>query len=77
MDNNEIDKLKEENSDLRYELFELKNKRNLDYEYRELINDLLISARDMKNKKKDNYELIEYCDNIIEYIRTFLIDYKL
>lgn len=75
--NNEIDRLKEENSNLKYELFELKNKRNLDYEYRELINDLLISARDMKDKKRDNHELVEYCNKIIEYIKTFLIDYKL
>lgn len=76
---NEIEKLKEENEDLRYEIFELKNKRNLDYEYNELINDILSSAIELKKIKEEdeNEDLFDYCNRIIEYIRNFKDDYNL
>lgn len=73
----DLESLKEENEELRYQLFELKNKRSLDYEYNELMEDILDSAKQVSKEKNENEDLVEYTGRIIEYILNFKNDYNL
>ena len=78
--NDYIDRLIEENDELKIQLNELKKKRSLDYEYKELVFDILSASKEIyeKNKLEDeNKNITEFSSNIIRYITTFLNDYKI
>jgi len=78
--NDYIDSIIEENDELKFQLLELKNKRSLDNEYRELVLDILDSSKEIYKIyefEEDEKNIADFSNKIIRYIKVFLNDYKI
>ena len=76
--NSYIDHIISENDDLKVDLAELKLKRSLEKEYKELVFDILVACKEQHKKYElEENEMSEFTFLVITYINNFTKDYHI